>query len=90
MQILYMRLFWTVAFFFDFFYCLFSGFEVSAQLVLMLEYPVQTAIQPVFGRYAIIGIEQLVHRGLVKPLPVEIKLAAWMYEAIYHQQIEHL
>jgi hypothetical protein len=67
-----------------------SGFKIYAKFLFMLQYPVETTIQPVLGGDSIIGIEQFVHGALIKPLPVNIEFTGWFDKAIYCQQLEHL
>jgi hypothetical protein len=50
--------------------------QVFKQGGLMLQNPIQAAIQPVLLRYREAGSQQIPHGALVKPLPVQPKLTA--------------
>jgi len=57
---------------------------------LILQNPIQAAIQPVFLRHREAGSQQIPHGTLIKSLPVQSRLAARPDQPAYHQHLQHL
>ena len=64
--------------------------QPNEQLLLVLQHPIQTAIQPVLLGHREVRLQQLVHRAVDEPLPMHAKLAARIEQTIDHQQPQHL
>src|SRR5438874_4019834 len=60
------------------------------QILLMLQHPIQTPVQPIFLRNCKVLPQQNVHGAVIEPLPVQMKLAARIDQPIHHQQLQHL
>ena len=60
------------------------------QILLMLQHPIQTPVQPIFLRNRKVLPQQNVPGAVIEPLPVQMKLAARIDQPIHHQQLQHL
>ncbi len=64
--------------------------EEPAQRLLVLQQPVQAAVQAVLARDGKVHLQQLVHGAAVEPLAVQAELAARGDQPVHHQQLQHL
>ena len=64
--------------------------EMREQLLLMLQDPIQTAIQAILLRYGKILSQQFPHGAAIEPLPMNTKFAARIEQPIDHQQPQNL
>ncbi len=63
--------------------------EPDEQILFVRQEPVQASIQPILFGHGEIHAQQLVHRAVDEPLPVDAKLAARRDPPVHHQQPQH-
>jgi len=64
--------------------------QVPKQCLLVHQQPVQAAVEPVFAGHGKVCFQQLIHRTLVKPLPMQSPLTARVHQPVHRQQLDHL
>src|ERR1700674_1044998 len=63
---------------------------MTEELLLVPERPIQTSIQGVLFYQRIIFIQQISHRALLKPLPVQPPFASRINESIANQGLQNM
>src|ERR1700730_6915258 len=63
---------------------------MAEELLLVLEHPIQTSIQRVLFYQRIIFIQQISHRALFKPLPMQPPFTSRIHESIANQGLQNM
>src|ERR1700681_3340167 len=64
--------------------------QMTEELLLVLEHPIQTTIESVLFYKRVIFIQEISHRALLKPLPMQPPFAPWINESIADQGLQNM